>query len=699
MRPDIDDDNSVFNDEDSTTNLVNNNSPVRVTRWVSLNGICLFNLFVIFSFGGIGAGIFIAVYSFGMESPTQLVNGSEYGDERKYILPSKVPKNLQSVCSPLSIQSEEGYDKCLELCYPSHCCSYESNSQLSCLNDYRSECEQYRSSCQHLDHARSKQSGMQVDQVCSIQSLMTHDGVKACQDICEPFQCCFNKDRDIKCNISESLCFEHGACVASTNSLDNVLNSYEEATEFVNQACNDLSTYEGQTKCSSICNQASCCFVTDSLWKRSCNLPCNQYTACSSLYGPIQANNPSLYGSNVSVYDQIEHTCDLKKLETLHGIRSCLEICEHHLCCLSGPQNGCSTMNSVGCDEYHACWPLLQSINGDKKSPSESCSLRYIQAHGSLECLHSCSENLCCLLDARFQSSCASDNECSTTFKPCSILAPKKSEMEETDFLEQIQKFCTTSTLETALGIRECERLCSKRRCCFTSNAGNCKSLEPLYCDQVKSCDLLTDYITVYPNSKTYIPQSDGIVASNFLTDELDIICRETNLLTLSGYHNCYEQCYFHLCCFSKDAGLKCTNDLDCSQFAPCKTLVNTSGNIDHHLLDDSCSESSVGTSSGLEECRRHCAPFLCCFQDPDLPSSCIHWYGEKICAEMEPCRILTSSFNNTLYKEDPYQVALINNYCSQDSTSNSVLASKCMLHCRKRACCFDSGGCYKSVS
>lgn len=612
----------------------------------------------------------------------------------------QVPIDLHNICAPMNIQFDQGYNDCLALCQPAQCCEYVAENAFSCVEEHRQVCEKYRASCQHLDQKKATSSGITGNKVCSTKSLMTKEGVQACHDFCQPFKCCFDHS-GASCNITEAVCSDNGACATALLVDEEGFASHAEAKDAVDSACQDMTTYKGQTQCSNTCNPAVCCFLSPSAWKQPCNVECDHYEACSALYGPILRHNTTDQDVFLSIPHQVEQACNPSQMATLTGIRGCLDLCQHHLCCFEEHESGgCSHTNPEECHLYSACRALFESGSAVEQ-PADSCTPSIVELEGPDECLQSCAKGYCCIVDARYEASCANDVICTTYYKACDILAPEKPEQEDPDLVANINHLCTAGNLASMFGASQCETSCSERGCCIETGAGNCRTSDRDYCDQVGNCQLIfeidpTPEIDVENKPET---QDQG---KNVVTQTLEQVCNASNLATISGYHNCYDQCFYHVCCFADDSDLNCndkTREVDCTTYAPCKVLLDASG-AGNANLNDVCSLASVETASGLEQCRKQCAPYLCCFQDPNLPSSCVGWYGQRTCGQYEACKILVSDSSHTAYKEeDPYLVALIDKYCKPEVVANPETASHCMTQCEKRGCCYITGDCYETVS
>jgi hypothetical protein len=401
-----------------------------------------------------------------------------------------------------------------------------------------------------------------------------------------------------------------------------------------------------------------------------------------------------------SIPHEVEQACNPAQLQTVPGVKACLELCQHHMCCFDfafGGGVGCLESNPDECMLYSACQALLPKTNSTNRDPAKSCDAAHVGYNGPKKCLQACASSYCCLFDTRYQASCANEDKCSTTFQACQILAPEKPGVENPDAVATINKFCTLELIATTQGAMDCMDACDERGCCVDTLAGNCQNSDKEYCDEVSSCQLILEEPpdqSEGEGSKTDPP--------NAVTVRLGNTCNEDNLSTLSGYHNCYDECYYHLCCFQDDGFVNCKDEkgeLECAEYAPCAVLLDTSG-VGSYDLGYVCSSSSIATTDGLNECRKQCAQRLCCFQDPNLPSSCIGWYGHRECDEYEPCKVLISDSSHTLYNdEDPYLVALIANYCKPENVVSADDARHCMAQCEKRSCCFVADGCYETVS
>ena len=611
-------------------------------------------------------------------------------------LPS-VPEGLHTICAPLNlIQSPQAYDDCLHLCHPAECCHFSASSSASCLTEYRELCEQYRASCQHLQNQKAEEATYleTIIKVCSTQSLQTETGMVACKEQCDPYACCFDGSTD--CTHSDAVCSDHGACVTALLLGDRPIESAEQAKGAVDTACGDLGTYEGQTKCSHICSPALCCFLSPSVWHKPCQVRCDHYETCSVLYGPIQQSNETeIRNITYSIPHELEKTCSPAQMNTLKGSKECLEGCQHHLCCFDD-ENPC---NAEECHLYSACQVLVGRNSSTEITNSyvhEVCSGSIIETDGPKSCLDACSSSFCCLVDPRFTSWCGDNNPMCSKTEGCRIFSPTKLPPENPYILNRIGNVCTEGNLQSTLGATECETECSQRECCIDFGAANCQDTDLDYCDEVKPCQLLSEVDQIKETREEAKRENINAVAQN-----LERVCTPDNIATLSGYHTCYDDCYYHLCCFSDEPQCKeIQGSTECQKYAACGNLVNAGVSSSSSSSPiDVCSTESVSTPSGLQLCREVCAPRLCCFQDSNLPSSCVNSIGKAECSKFDACSVLVSVGSHNVYqKEDPYLVALVLNYCAEGKVGTEEGADRCRTQCMKRDCCFDElEGCYQT--
>ena len=61
------------------------------------------------------------------------------------------PDDLAELCAPMTILTEEGFDKCKEHCVRAECCFLPEDNSLSCQPTQKDDCSAYEYSCNTLD--------------------------------------------------------------------------------------------------------------------------------------------------------------------------------------------------------------------------------------------------------------------------------------------------------------------------------------------------------------------------------------------------------------------------------------------------------------------------------------------------------------------------------------------------------------------
>mmetsp|Transcript_14685 Transcript_14685/g.16798 ORF Transcript_14685/g.16798 Transcript_14685/m.16798 type:complete len:736 (-) Transcript_14685:235-2442(-) len=448
----------------------------------------------------------------------------------------------------------------------------------------------------------------------------------------------------------------------------------------------NLHSDRGYQICLELCQPAQCCELAPDN-EGSCveghRHKCELYRAsCKHLdYHNVTISELVSSGDHEIMFSipyEVEKACNPTQISTIVGVKKCFDVCQHHLCCFDEIEAAaCTNINPNECDLYTAC-QVLVDVSASKEAPSETCTEGVIEAMGTTKCLDSCSRGYCCLFDERYESSCATDDICSNFYKPCQMLAPKTPPEEDPNLVKRVKKDCTENSMQDNAVVKECQKDCAQRPCCTQTGAGNCDFSDREYCTEVSGCHLLNKK---KEESETQLNSSAKRVASALLEKN----CATDSLLTLSGFHDCYDKCFYHSCCFAKYPGLRCEYDIECSEYSPCAQLFSRNDST----IEAVCAPSSIETSTGLSKCREQCSGRLCCFQDPNLPSSCMNILGKEECDQYKECSILVSASSHRIYDDkDAYLVSRINHFCQAENIDNDY----CKAQCQKRGCCFFKG-------
>lgn len=142
----------------------------------------------------------------------------------------------------------------------------------------------------------------------------------------------------------------------------------------------------------------------------------------------------------------------------------------------------------------------------------------------------------------------------------------------------------------------------------------------------------------------------------------------------------------------------------DCQDFSACSILVDTAIHAaTKEAVDDACLATDVDTIPGFLECAELCAAHLCCFQDPEEPSSCINLLGQAKCDIYSSCAFLVATENHPylFVDDDSSLVALVEEACTEDNIATDEGRELCGSFCLKASCCYIGGpdGCQGTVS
>jgi len=205
------------------------------------------------------------------------------------------------------------------------------------------------------------------------------------------------------------------------------------------------------------------------------------------------------------------------------------------------------------------------------------CKAEYIAQFGALECSNVCQPAHCCFSG---EYKCDDVNlghlDCDN-YANCGVLypgyTPPKTKAELFEMAQHIDTVCSEDSVAKASGRSECQKLCKDQLCCFETGAYGCAN------DKSKNCLAYVGCETLVSTSKTYIDIENKQTATaatlavggadNVDVDEVDefitaleTACSESSLRTLEGIQQCHSKCQTHLCCFTTNVALTAN---DCS--------------------------------------------------------------------------------------------------------------------------------------
>ena len=663
--------------------------------------------------------------------------------------------SLEDVCDEM-YRDENGDGDCEDKCSTHDCCFLPMTNKNSCFVKNKDDCEKYIP-CTKIDKyngkgksgagnnsgnnnnnkgggnnnksgnnnnggnnnksANNSQNGNQkevdnivslVKQACYISPVKasTTDYAK-CANLCQSRMCCFQSDDNLSCYKDKTdWCEEFSACYKLNiddligKSKSPAITPVNDETELkVEEACSEssLETLQGMTSCGKLCVDKKCCF--DDGNKDKCD-SCEDYKSCKTFF--TQTSKSKL---------ELETLCTRDKISDNYN--TCSHICSQRSCCFNWGQEGnCYNNNENWCDEFHHCYNLnWVDVSKEETSAliSEACSkMNVMTDEGRERCLSLCEDHTCCF--SQTDDNCyKQETEFCVGYESCRNLYISPKYMTE--------EFCAKDKISSTLGYSVCSVLCTGRSCCFQEKGSDkyCYDEFQSWCDEFNSCYNI-DSITSVVNS--YNSDTEGYIVNH--------VCRPDKLKTDDGVKDCQDICSERYCCFESGRN-NCYDDSTqwCDEFKACKNLDSllsgtSSSNQEQQKVDqpqqdvdDLCSSANLSTSDGLQECKKACEVFACCFAK-DEGLNCFDDQSDS-CNEYKACeKLMYNDYDDENdddlpvhddmadeYDDDEVtdpDVLKVNTYCAKAVISDDDNYGTCKNLCQQRDCCFHWGkeNCYE---
>lgn len=432
------------------------------------------------------------------------------------------PVNIDQICSNDSLQTDTGYENCLQVCQASICCEFPINLDLSCVFGNEKKCLAYHKHCVKLNypmHDKEYENGESVSQIspsneesaitvpeaskaipkyCAQDNLGISDGFAICQQSCLPGECCYEKDPSIQFCTSDPNCEGYASCFAMA-SLDK---RDTKITEEVDQKCarENINYVNGRDECLDACSHSLCCYAEDIVGpcpNDDNGSFCKQYDSCKNVFTVTK--------------EQIDSLCD----PSTGSEGTCKHLCFPARCCFD--QGVCFDDVTVDdCDMYNSCVtvfpkeidasvlpdpisPPVPSTSNPTKGPtplpvdvSAFSTKTYPKEEIDDACLNhnndgatNGKQTLCGIVCE--SGNCCFDNtiECSanmtcSAYESCPGAAVAAVELEEA---------CSENKLQTDKTL--CVQLCAPSACCFTSDLSRLCFNQgiSINCNDYTSCD------------------------------------------------------------------------------------------------------------------------------------------------------------------------------------------------------------------
>jgi len=286
---------------------------------------------------------------------------------------------LWTACSDVNIATEDGREKCTNLCMDAVCCFNGEDCREDTDCSYYASCDNLNGEeapkglgssesetggkdlpvdfvelplvggTQALKGLGSSESesggnpidfvempsvprggmmGNPVDEQCTASKIKDDAGREACSDLCAGYACCFGTFTCTDKTVGE--CSVFAACQILHTHIGRMASPLDTACSDAN-----IATEKGREKCSDLCKDAVCCFDGED---------CREDTDCSYYASCVKLNQ------EVAVFDEV---CKEDHMTSKAGREACESACEGKECCYD--ENAICIAEVVECEQYESC--------------------------------------------------------------------------------------------------------------------------------------------------------------------------------------------------------------------------------------------------------------------------------------------------------------------------------------------------------
>lgn len=356
------------------------------------------------------------------------------------------------------------------------------------------------------------------------------------------------------------------------------------------------------------------------------------------------------------------------------GFYECEERCEAADCC-SYPSNlALSCLNDAtedNCFIYHQHCSVLSVDMGTMMVPKPASSSLPAQAPANLsticsptnlntingfqDCVNECMKAECCWQKDGHVQPCPKEPVCGQ-YSACMA-------MDALDHLDikistEILEKCSDTNI-AGPGRQQCIMACSNADCCFDPGLTKCPHQNEDFCSQYEPCQKVYDANGNVIQASTANNNNDSNPATN--NDGVDIppaplflkfSCSKDSIDTLAGFEECEGACLEAECCWKTN---ECSDRQECAGYQDCHNLnpnqsqqqqqgstTSTTPSIPEApaYLVTACSDSSLDTEAGRDECEKACNAAKCCWNANN---------NTKSCKDQSTCKQYTDNCPNLL--------------------------------------------------
>jgi len=588
------------------------------------------------------------------------------------------PDNLYDLCDDWITKS--GRDACSNACNVAECCTYPDGDRKNCRDGQEELCAKYRVACMAMELHMEEQAeeGSEFYEGANVDDNFDDDGS-------------VNGDDDVV--------------------LEGTIALYKPPS-YLEQICSStsLQTPQGFDSCSKACKPSRCCNPE----KYGCDV--DDYLYCELYKKPCKVVEESWRGSGHAVASSSMRDDD----DDDHGGNP------FHSVGVGGKNDDDDDNDDDSDEDYDSAIAntVMSACNSANLNPPDKC-------------IEACYPGACCYVTNTFPpieiffdkkygaannpirhgATCVKNVGFCQQYGSCEHLNNLKdtSGWHSDDYTYEldVEGVCRAGYI-AQFGALECSNICQPAHCCFSDEyACDEVQLGHLNCDDYAKCAVL------YPNRKSTKELMQ-------IAEHIDEICSEESVTTLSGRAECQEQCNGHLCCFDTGA-YGCAGDpsQNCLAYAGCETLVitprtsndqsqsqssNTINGVDGNTgpkdsdpdefslaLQEACSEDSLKTLEGIQQCHNKCQTHLCCFtNESNLAGEDCSVATNEACDAYKPCQRLVSpgyaqSADKSSTLDMQYMKQSVQDKCSPPSNPyliDEAWVAGCHAICADRFCC-----------
>mmetsp|Transcript_3999 Transcript_3999/g.5278 ORF Transcript_3999/g.5278 Transcript_3999/m.5278 type:complete len:764 (-) Transcript_3999:437-2728(-) len=409
---------------------------------------------------------------------------------------------------------------------------------------------------------------------CSPNAVSTLNGFEDCKSVCAQAECCgLAKDDPGSCADERADTCEAFDTYCTVLSFDYDNNGKVEAREIVtvppadlriNEVCewDSLASGEGFFACENACKPGSCCYEVIETCLITNPEICDDYAACGILHVQQFVSVPPAVSN-------IAEICAPESLDDKDGYNMCKNACDPGECCLE-PIEACRVENSDICSEYEVC-KILHGTPKSHPSSIESqivtkCNTNALVGDDSQaqECKDLCQPAACCFTSNKDDSCNTPDNEawCSQ-YAACQLLDHIGDDgiNNNKEAQDVVQSACSDTSSK---GLIACSNVCAPANCCFDGSLDCTETgMDNLRCSHYEACGILYDH-DKNPNTTTKpnpVATESDQKSSLELAMHISNVCSNESIQTTEGSDDCLNLCEDNLCCFADDEEVNCLKD------------------------------------------------------------------------------------------------------------------------------------------